>query len=242
MVSPKLSVITIAYNAASYIENTIKSVIEQTYKNIEYIIIDGRSTDDTMDIVTKYKNNIDSIVSEPDKGIYDAMNKGLHQAKGDYVLFMNSGDRFFSESTVSSVFATVQNADVYYGDMQVVDDFNNVIGLSKHRPPRTLTWKDYSRGMLICHQSFIAKRTLCVDYDISYKISSDIDWSIKILKKAEKIHNTGIIISKYLNGGTSSQKRITGLKERFKIYIHHYGILTTLLSHVYIVFKSLKIK
>ena len=104
MIQPKISVVTVCYNAVNDIEKTILSVINQTYPNIEYLIIDGGSTDGTMDIVNKYKDKIDVIVSEPDKGIYDAMNKGIDRATGDWINFMNAGDCFFEKETVNSVF------------------------------------------------------------------------------------------------------------------------------------------
>ncbi|WP_370526631.1 glycosyltransferase [Pedobacter sp. HDW13] len=103
---PKLTVITIVYNNVRDIERTLKSVLNQTYKKIEYIVIDGASTDGTLQVVEQYKNQVSKIVSEPDKGIYDAMNKGLAIATGDYVLFMNSGDELYDQHTVEDVFTS----------------------------------------------------------------------------------------------------------------------------------------
>src|ERR1700761_5977921 len=110
---PTLSVITIVYNNVRDIERTMLSVLDQSYQNIEYIIVDGASTDGTLDIIKKYGNRIARLISEKDEGIYDAMNKGLAAATGDYVLFMNSGDEFHSADTVSVVFAIADDADIY---------------------------------------------------------------------------------------------------------------------------------
>lgn len=118
MIQPKISVVTVCYNAINDIEKTILSVINQTYSNIEYIIIDGGSTDGTMDIVNKYKDKIDVIVSEPDKGIYDAMNKGIDRATGDWINFMNAGDCFFNNVALENVFPRNYesvNFDILYG-------------------------------------------------------------------------------------------------------------------------------
>ncbi|HEY1007401.1 MAG TPA: glycosyltransferase, partial [Sphingobacteriaceae bacterium] len=111
----KLSVITIVFNNARDIERTILSVLNQTYGNIEYIVIDGASTDGTLEVIKRYEDRL-ILKSEKDKGIYDAMNKGLALATGDYVLFMNSGDEIYAADTVEKVFATAPSADVYYGE------------------------------------------------------------------------------------------------------------------------------
>ena len=119
---PVLSVITIVYNNVRDIERTMLSVLNQTYHAIEYIVIDGASTDGTLDIIKQYKNRITKLISEKDKGIYDAMNKGLAIATGDYVIFMNSGDEFYATDTVAKVFASAPDADIYYGETEMIDD------------------------------------------------------------------------------------------------------------------------
>src|SRR5690606_11151151 len=110
----KISIITIVYNNVRDIEYTIRSVMKQTYANIEYIIVDGFSTDGTLDVIEKYREEIAILISEKDNGIYDAMNKGLNVATGDYVLFLNSGDELYEDMTLEKVFSSADNADVYY--------------------------------------------------------------------------------------------------------------------------------
>ncbi len=233
MSTPKISIITVIYNGASLIEATIGSVLSQTYSNIEYIIIDGSSTDNTLGIINKYKDRVAFLISEKDKGIYDAMNKGLKNATGDYVLFLNAGDELFSKKTIASVFA-LEEADVYYGNTAIVNKLGLVLGDRRLSPPEKLNWKSLQFGMCVSHQSFIAKRTLCEPYDLNYSISADIDWVIRILKKAKMIVNTKIYISKFLEGGTSDKKRRSALKERFVVMTKHYGFLSTFLNHIYI--------
>lgn len=234
---PKLSVITIVYNNAKDIERTMLSVLNQSYKNIEYIVIDGASTDGTLQIIKKYENRLAKLISEKDKGIYDAMNKGLAQATGDYVLFMNSGDEIYELDTVQKIFATSPNADIYYGETEMYDENWNSLGQRRHQAPETFTWRSFKYGMSISHQAIYMKRSLTEPYDLRYKYSSDIDWIIKIAKKASSIVNTHLYVAKYLVGGMSKQKHRESLKERFKIFSHYYGFVANVINHVVIAFN-----
>ncbi|MGZ4157095.1 MAG: glycosyltransferase family 2 protein [Bacteroidia bacterium] len=193
--NPKISIITVVFNGKTLIERTIKSVLSQTYTNIEYIIIDGASSDGTLEIAEKYQHEIALILSGKDNGIYDAMNKGLKNATGDYVLFLNAGDELYSMDTLTKVFSMSADADVYYGNTAVVDSSGKELGDRRLTPPENLTWRSLKFGMCVSHQSFIAKRSLCDLYNLNYKISSDIDWVISILKKSSKIINTKNYIS-----------------------------------------------
>ncbi len=231
---PRISIITVCYNAGKTIEPTIQSVINQTFLNFEYIIIDGASTDNTLNIINKYKDNITHIISEPDKGIYDAMNKGLQQARGEYVIFMNAGDTFHSCETLEKIFQKCLNADVIYGDTLLTDSNFNITGKRRLRPPKHLQYKHFSKGMLVSHQAFIAKRKIAHFFDLNYKYSADFDWTLKILKKARNICNTQLVVAHFMKGGQTSKTIIPGLKERFKIMTKHYGWLRTLFSHFYI--------
>lgn len=236
-VKPKITVITVVFNSKSLIEETIKSVLQQTYASVEYIIIDGASTDGTIDIIKKYESKLDLFVSEKDKGIYDAMNKGLAKSSGDYVLFMNAGDLFYEPDTLEKVFSDTNYADVYYGHTKIIDRNGNIIGDKRQKPPKELNWKSLKFGMCVSHQSFIAKRALCEPYNLNYKLSADIDWVIRVLKKAKTIVNVNQTISKYLEGGASVKGRGVSLKERYKIMVDHYGFVPTVFNHVYITFR-----
>jgi len=235
--SPSLSVITIVYNNAKDIERTIRSVIDQSYPFIEYIIIDGGSTDGTLEVIKKYGHKIAKVVSEPDNGIYDAMNKGFSLAGGDYVLFMNSGDEIYSADTVEKVFASAIDADVYYGETEMFDEQWHSLGQRRHQAPRTLTHNSFRLGMSVSHQAIYVRRSLAPEYDMTYKLSSDIDWVLKILKKAKKVVNTQMYVAKYLVGGMSKKRHRQSLKERFVIFSKHYGLLPNLFNHLIIAGK-----
>ncbi len=234
---PKLSVITIVYNNVKDIERTMLSILNQTYINIEYIVIDGASTDGTLDIIKKYNNRIANLISEKDKGIYDAMNKGLAVATGEYVLFMNSGDEIYENTTVEKIFSTAPNADIYYGETEMFDENWQSLGQRRHKAPETFDWRSFKYGMNISHQAIYIKRSLTESYDLKYKYSADIDWIIKIAKKSTKIVNTRLYVAKYLVGGMSKQKHCESLKERFKIFSHYYGLVNNIINHIVIAFN-----
>ena len=220
----KISIITVVYNSEKYIRRTIESIVGQDYPAIEYIIIDGKSKDTTMQIVNEYRDRIAVIVSEPDKGLYDAMNKGLRLATGSYVLYINSGDALSSPTLLSDIFNNVPaDSDVIYGDTQITDEDGNILHNRRHRPPEQLTWRDYKRGMLVCHQSFIAKRTLCDEYDTNYRYAADYDWCLNILLKSRVVTNYGKDISLFMDGGQTKRTIVPGLKERYRIMCKYYG-------------------
>jgi glycosyltransferase involved in cell wall biosynthesis len=237
---PVLSVITVVYNSQQFIERTIKSVLSQTYSNIEYIIVDGGSKDDTLSIVKKYEDKMAMWVSEKDKGIYDAMNKGQNLAKGDYVLFLNSGDVFANETIIEQVFSNFESADIYYGDTGIISLDGEDIGMRRLSTPKKLSWKSLQYGMVVCHQSIMVKRDLTVPYDETYRISADIDWVINALKNARTIVNTHLMISKFMVGGASRVHMRRGLAERYKILAKHYGAITNMFNHAYITLRFIK--
>ncbi|WP_113663588.1 glycosyltransferase family 2 protein [Pedobacter nanyangensis] len=234
---PKLSIITIVYNNVKDIERTMLSILNQTYPNIEYIVIDGASNDGTLEVIKKYEDSIATLISEKDKGIYDAMNKGLAIATGDYVLFMNSGDEIYEPETVEKIFASAPNADIYYGETEMYDENWNSLGRRRHQAPEHFTWESFKYGMSISHQAIYIKRSLTEPYNLQYKYSADIDWIIKIAKKASSIVNTHLYVAKYLVGGMSKKKHRESLKERFHIFSHYYGFFSNLINHIVIAFN-----
>jgi glycosyltransferase involved in cell wall biosynthesis len=234
---PVLSVITIVYNNLRDIERTLLSVLNQTYDAIEYIVVDGASNDGTLEIIKRYEKRIATLVSEKDKGIYDAMNKGLALATGEYVIFMNSGDEFYANDTVTKVFATAPDADIYYGETEMVNDERESLGQRRHKAPNKFNWRSFKYGMSVSHQAIYIKRALTEPYDMRYQLSADIDWIIRAAKKAKKIVKVDGYVAKYLVGGMSKAKHKQSLLERFDIMKRHYGLIPTLLNHTVIAYN-----
>lgn len=234
---PVVSVITVVYNGAETLERTILSVAAQTYGPVEYIVVDGGSSDGTLDIISKYQEHITRWISEPDQGLYDAMNKGIRLARGEHLWFINSGDEIAGPDVLEKVFGQQEDADFYYGETIVVDNQGQVIGNRRLTPPAHLTWKDFKRGMLVSHQSVIVRRSVCDYYDTTYRFSADFNWVLSALKRSEKISNTQLVLSRFLEGGLTRKNILPGLRERFRIMVNHYGFLPTLLHHVPIAFR-----
>lgn len=234
-----ISIITISYNAANCIERTLRSVTDQSYPHIEYLIIDGASRDATLDKVRSLAPQA-IILSEADKGIYDAMNKGLARATGDYVWFLNAGDALPSSTTVEDMvheaMAEGKRPDVIYGDCLLIDAQDNILGPRRLRPPHQLSWRSFADGMLVCHQSFIAKRSICPNYDMRYKLSSDVDWCIRVMKVANTFHRIDKPLSLYLHEGATTANHRKSLRERFDVMRRHYGLLLTLWKHMLFLF------
>lgn len=239
--TPKFSVITVTYNAAAVLEDTIQSVITQTYHHVEYIIVDGGSTDGTLDIVAQYRDRIATIVSEPDKGLYDAMNKGMRQATGDYLCFLNAGDSFHEDDTLQSIAHSLTGSalpDVIYGQTELVDSEGHFVRMRRLSAPEHLDWKSFKQGMLVCHQAFFAKRALAEPYDLRYRFSADFDWCIRVMKRAQTLHNTHLTLIDYLEEGMTTRNRRASLRERFRIMVKHYGWVSTVLHHAWFVVRA----
>ena len=239
---PKFSIITVTYNAEKVLEDTIQSVIFQTYRNVEYIIVDGASKDHTLDIVNKYHNRINKVISEPDKGLYDAMNKGIQLATGDYLCFLNAGDKFHNSDTLQKIVHTLEGQelpDVIYGETAIVDEEGHFLHMRRLSTPAHLNWKSFKQGMLVCHQAFFANRKLAINhlYDLQYRFSADFDWCIRIMKKAKCLHNTRLTLIDYLNEGMTTKNHKASLKERFCIMAKHYGLISTILHHGWFVIR-----
>jgi glycosyltransferase involved in cell wall biosynthesis len=181
--------------------------------------------------------------SEPDKGLYDAMNKGLQRATGDFVWFLNAGDHLHTPDTLERVSGMIaDHTDVLYGDTMLVDEDRVPLGLmsalSTRSLPEALTWRDYLGGMRVVHQSFIARRNIAPAYKTD-SLVADYDWCIRILKKSREIRHTGLVLSDYLAGGLSKKKHLRSLFDRFKAMRAHVGLGQTLMAHALIGLRAI---
>lgn len=240
---PTISIITITYNAERFLERTIQSVLAQQVNDFEYIIIDGASKDGTLDIIKRHESHITTWISEPDRGLYDAMNKGLHLAKGKYVWFMNAGDELNDSQTLANLLIRINasQADVYYSDALFVEEDGSPVGLrsqvTPHTLPHNLTWQDMALGMKVCHQAFVARKAIAPDYPTN-NLSADLDWEIRCLKAAKKIEFLPFVLCKYLIGGLSVQQHRRSLIDRFKVLVTHFGLLSTVRNHIKILLRA----
>ena len=239
----KISVITIVYNRVNDIQKTIESVVNQTFNSIEYIIIDGASTDGTLDILNRNASKIDILISEKDAGIYDAMNKGLQVATGEFVLFMNAGDSFYNLNVLQNIFEQLTtDADIIYGDTMFVDMNDKELGLMSQIRKRVLvnnlSWKSMQYGMMFCHQSFLVKKSIAPKYEVAYRYSADIDWIIKCMKQSHSNYFYSLQpIANFQIGGASLQNQRQSLIERFSVLAKHFGFIKTFFAHVLIALK-----
>lgn len=249
----KISVVTITYNAASVLPPTLKSVAQQTYPNVEHWIIDGASTDQTMDIARRYaaKNNTQheiKLLSEPDDGLYYAMNKGLERATGDYIIFMNAGDRFAAPDTLERVARAAESCPklpaVVYGDTDIVDLEGHFLRHRHLSAPRRLTSRSFLRGMLVCHQAFYALGDIArqTPYDTRFRHSADVDWCIRVMREGERLGlpncNCNAVLALFLAGGDSDKNHSDSLRERFQVMRRHYSIIPTALMHLWFALRA----
>ena len=252
----KFTIVTCTYNAEAVLQRTLDSVKRQTYCNVEHLILDGGSKDKTLAMVKAYQHknqmgeNAHEIVvcSEPDKGLYDAMNKGIDKATGDYLVFLNAGDVFPSEDTLEFVEGCVGEGEVLpgvlYGDTDIVNMDGRFLRHRRLTPPSRLTWRSFKWGMLVCHQSFYARTDIAkqIHYNLEYRYSADVDWCIRVMKEAARrqlpLRNVNAVVTNYLDGGMSIQNHRASLKERFQVMKTHYGLVTTLFVHAWFVVRG----
>ena len=250
-----ITVITCTYNAGSEVGTTLESVLSQTYADVEHIIIDGCSADDTLAQVRRYEQRSAStsphrvkVLSEPDRGLYDAMNKGIKMAQGTYLVYMNAGDTFAAPDTLQTVADTAQASPVLpgvvYGDTCVVDAGGRVLGRRRLAPPEHLRWTSFRRGMLVCHQAFYARTDLACQclYDLRYRYSADVDWCIRIMKSAEccrlPLANAHAVLAHFLDGGMTTAYHRQSLRERFRVMCRHYGVVSTVVMHLWFALRA----
>lgn len=237
--NPKISIITVVYNAKGALAITLKAVSDLNYDNKEVIVIDGGSTDGTIDVICDNAYHIDYWKSEPDKGLYDAMNKAIKVASGEYLWFVNAGDLPYDKDVLQRVFLPTETlADIYYGESMILSCEGEKLGLRRKKLPKQLTKHSFTRGMVVCHQAFIVRRDIAPLYDTNYRYVADIDWVIKCIDAATVIENCNTVICKFAEGGISTVHRRASLKERWSVMKKRYGLAVTVVAHLVFVFSS----
>lgn len=256
----RFTVVTITYQAEAVLQRTLDSVACQTYPGIEHLIVDGASKDGTLLLAERYKAQSDAsgnghqviIKSEPDRGIYDAMNKGLTQASGDYIVYMNAGDSFPQADTLEQIFHRCRLGErpadelpgVLYGNTDVVDNDDRYLHPRRLQPPERLTWRSFRQGMLVCHQAFYARVDIAknVQFDTHYRFSADVDWCIRVMKETERmglsLSNAHLVVANYTEEGTTTQNHRASLIERYRVMASHYGHVQTFLLHCWFVVRA----
>lgn len=257
---PLITVATVTYNAGRTLERTLRSVAGQTYPHIEHLFVDGCSKDNTLELIHLYvERNAQeqvpheiNLINEPDKGLYDAMNKALALAKGEYIVFLNAGDCLHAPDTLSRM---VEGVDwptdnrraapaVLYGETDWVDDEGRFVRHRRLQAPEVLTWRSFRDGMRVCHQSFYVRTDLARQelYRLDMRFSADYDWCIRIMKQAARrrlpLHNTHLILTDYLQEGLTTQHHRRSLWERLRLMAEHYGWGTALARHAWFVIRA----
>ncbi len=234
---PLITVVTVVRNNCAALEETILSIINQSYPGIEYIIIDGGSTDGSLDIIKKYKDKIHYWLSEPDNGIYDAMNKGIRMAHGIYINFMNSGDMFFNNQVCETVARALidNNPDVFYGDVVPRSDYNENEVLVKAKPLKNI-WK----GLVFCHQAAFVKSDVLRKhlFELSLRIVADYDQILNIYKNQHTFYYSPTPVSKVRIGGISYSNNKT-YKEEIKVFRKYYPHSIRILYFVFMMLIGL---
>ena len=251
---PRITIVTITYNAATELKPTLDSVLMQSYPLVEHLIIDGASKDDTLTMANQYKELSEEqaaahevvISSEPDRGIYDAMNKGLDKATGDFILFLNAGDRLPQADTLELVAEkAADDVAVIYGDTDIVDADGHFLRHRHLSAPDRLSWRSFRKGMLVCHQAFYARTDIArgEHYDLRYRHSADVDWCIRVMKRAAeqnlRLENVHAVTAHFLDGGNTTKNHKASLRERYLVMQSHYGVVQTFLLHCWFVVRAI---
>ena len=233
--TPLFSIITVTWNAISTLPVTMQSVAAQTFRSYEHLIIDGRSTDGTVEYASSHLTANTLLRSEPDNGLYDAMNKGIQTAKGKYLIFLNAGDTFHSPDTLAKIAeaaGSLPTPDIIYGQTDIVDSHRHRIADRHLIAPEHLTPHSFADGMVVCHQAFIARRDIAGEFDTSYRYSADYEWCIRCLLASHSNHYIPATLIDYLMEGVSTANRRASLSERFTIMRRYYGLPLTVVRHL----------
>lgn len=243
--NPLISIITVTRNAGSTLPATLRSIREQTCGLYEFVLVDGGSTDSTVQLALDAGIPNMKMVSEPDNGLYDAMNKGLGMADGDYVMFLNAGDAFHSPDTLQMIADAAMDHDypgIIYGQTDIVDASGKKISDRHLTAPSDLSLDSFKTGMVVCHQAFIVLRKLTNNYDTRFRFSADYEWCIRCLQRSHRNHYIDGVIIDYLSEGLTTRNHTASLLERFNIMSKYYGLFPTLWRHIGFAIRDFKRK
>ena len=234
---PLFSIITVTYNAASTIAATLASVAEQDYDGpVEYLVVDGASTDGTPDMARSSGIKGITVISEPDRGLYDAMNKGLDRAEGKYVIFLNAGDALHGRDVLRRYAEAIHRNNepaIVYGQTVLVDSDRRIVGPRHLAAPEKLTYKTFTNGMMVCHQAMAVLKRVTGPYDLRYRFSADYEWVLRCLQHSRSnVYLGPEPVIDYLNEGVTTRNEFRSLGERFRIMCYYYGIVPTALRHI----------
>ncbi|GHV71561.1 hypothetical protein FACS189420_7080 [Bacteroidia bacterium] len=225
MNNPFVSIITVTYNAQDSLEQTMQSVFSQTYPNIEYILIDGGSTDGTINIIKKYESKISLWVSERDKGIYDAMNKGIRLAKGELIGMINAGDFYEPDAVERMIEAAIQHTDydIFHGNINLLNEDGSFFKLKK---PNTDLSRFY-KGMSLFHPTLFVRRSVYKKqkglYDINFKLAADFDFILRNYLDGTDFYYLDQVIANFKQGGVSvKNKEMVNIECRDILYKNGY--------------------
>jgi glycosyltransferase involved in cell wall biosynthesis len=236
----KISIITVTFNAEKFIEKTIQSIINQTYKNIEFIIVDGKSKDNTLKIIENYSTHIDKVISEKDSGIYDAMNKGIDLATGDFITFLNAGDDYIDNNVLFNLFENLdKDTNIVYAD-----HISILNGKEKYRKAKKFNKNNLFKFLTttVCHQAIFVKKEIAPKYNLKYKLKGELNWYFDILENTNiKFLHRKMPIVYYLRGGVGETKYILNLKEILKVLYSHGGIVGVLKAYKFLIKYFIKI-
>lgn len=234
---PLISIITVVFNGEKYLEETIQSVINQTYSNVEYIIIDGGSSDGTLDIIKKYEERIDYWVSEKDNGIYDAMNKGIDIASGEWLNFMNAGDSFYDQGVLAKAFdGDTADLDLIYGASIVTGGASDILLKPKEFTKLNLF---FWNTRVVCHQAMFVKKTKAVKYSLKYKLKGELNWYLDLVANIKNYKLSDQPFVYYSLGGLSDQMFELEVKEGIKVLWNQNKVLFLIGLPIYL-YKIIK--
>ena len=238
---PFLSIITVCRNAEVGLRKTAASVLEHR-QAFEWIVVDGGSSDGSVEFLKGISDERLYFISQSDDGIYDAMNCGAKLAKGEFVWFLNAGDVVANAEAMERLEHVERDVDIIFGDVGMIGADGHLLGrrseVLPHSFPETLKYKEFAMGMLVSHQAFIIRSSLMVPYNLNYRLSSDLDWMLRILKQSKSSVDLGLLALVEFDGATQ-QNWVRSQFERFCILSAHFGFRRTLLRHIRILIRRI---